>query len=134
MITHVIFDFDGTLVNTIDVVIHLLKELIKSKGAEMNQKVLGNYDGDCILWTGIINSISLLCLEYIPNLETFEKLAELINSELKLSFDVPSFKSTLFNILIENKHLFKVCPGVDNFLKHLKANNIPMAVATGNLK
>lgn len=46
MITHVLFDFDGTLVNTIDVAIHLLKELIKREGAEMNEKVKGKYNDD----------------------------------------------------------------------------------------
>ena len=42
-VTHVIFDFDGTIVNSVDIYIKVLRDYAISRGKELSPEVESNY-------------------------------------------------------------------------------------------
>lgn len=107
-VTHVIFDCDGTLVNSIERGIDVVDGIIRRTNPAL--------------------AINDRIRDFIPNLPSLRALVELINSELSLSLD-PLETSQL--ISDEARKDVVLLPGVHRLLRHLKAHHIPMAVCTG---
>ncbi|KAJ6225619.1 hypothetical protein RDWZM_004164 [Blomia tropicalis] len=108
MITHVLFDFDGTLVNSIDRIIEEVDQIIQkhSPNSRINKKIR----------------------DYIPNLTSFQNIVALVNSDFNLSLNLDEYAEKIGH---DSRINLKLMPGVEKLVQHLYKNNIPMAVATG---
>ncbi|XP_027206106.2 pseudouridine-5'-phosphatase-like [Dermatophagoides pteronyssinus] len=108
LITHILFDFDGTLVNTIDSLVNIVEQIVTEKNRLMTDEIR----------------------DFIPNMTSYRSLMEFINEKLNLHITYDEFKQDLLQ-----KHLdadIKLMPGVEELVEHFYLCNIPMAVATGN--
>ncbi|KAH9526337.1 Pseudouridine-5'-phosphatase [Dermatophagoides farinae] len=109
-ITHILFDFDGTLVNTIDTIVNIVERIVTERNRQMTNEIR----------------------DFIPNMTSYRSLLNVINEELNLQITLDEFKVDMLQ-----KHLdadIKLMPGVKQLVEHLYHCHIPMAIATGNSK
>lgn len=130
MVTHVLFDFDGTLVNTIDRIIEVVDDIIQKQNPSLriNEKIKGLPSLSDGTGHQLIVVFLFTSADYIPNLTSFQNLITLVNSELSLSLDPD--ENAVF-IGREARNNIELLPGVEKLVAHLHAHSIPMAVATG---
>ena len=113
MVSHVIFDMDGTVVDSESLLfsaIDVLSAKYKvSADLETKAKLLGH-----------------------PLKERAIQLYSDLGFEKYLTFQ--SFVSQLVSDCIQNvtNNGMKLMPGIERLVNHLRVNNIPMAIATGN--
>ncbi|CAG2116078.1 unnamed protein product, partial [Medioppia subpectinata] len=111
-ITHVLFDLDGTLVNTIDILIEVFREFAQSYG-----KILSNE-----IERGVAN------LTDIPIF--FDKVIDSLDLPRNKSIDRPAVhKEFMRQLYLKEAQLI---PGVERLVKHLHKHRVPIAIATGN--
>ncbi|CAG2174936.1 unnamed protein product [Oppiella nova] len=110
-ITHVLFDLDGTLVNTIDLLIDLLREYAESQGRTLTKDIereVANISNPEIFFNKYFDSIE------IPS---GQKDRQVLRHHILQSMYTKKFK---------------LIPGVERLVKHLHQHGIHMAIATGN--
>lgn len=107
-ITHCIFDFDGLLVDTETVFLSAIKSVVQRYGKHLNGELRSEISG---LWISQSGKILINKLDLPISLD--EYLHEV---------------RTQFNTMIPQISLM---PGVENLVKRLYENEIPMAICTG---
>lgn len=130
MATHVLFDFDGTLVNSVDHLQVIVDQIIQD--ANPTLRITDDIRGTSV---GIACHLLILffsLVEYCPNLISLDALCNYINETLHLSIDKTDFKRTVLTKL--PRCPLQLMPGIEKLVKHLHRHGIPMAVASGTLK
>ncbi|CAG2112193.1 unnamed protein product, partial [Medioppia subpectinata] len=110
-ITHVLFDLDGTLINTPEILVDILRDYAKSHGKVLSKEI-----------------------EFeVPNLTNVQNLFKKLLSSLNLILNETELKQLYHDIakrLISTK--VTLIPGVERLVKHLHRHGIHMAIATAN--
>lgn len=107
--THVIFDLDGTLMDTEKIYGLVMSELVGKFGVELTDIIRTKYQG---------STSAVACEICIKELELPTTLEELLKDFRQLALEK-----------IRNSIL---CPGAERLIKHLHSHNIPMAIATNS--
>lgn len=107
--THVIFDLDGTLVDTEKIYEQVVSELVGKFGIEIPESLKPKY-------FGLPSSVA--CEICLRELELPATLEELRNSYRQLA--------------LEKLRDSKLCAGAERLIKHFHSHNIPMAIATNS--
>lgn len=107
--THVIFDLDGTLMDTEIIYTEVFKELVEKFGFELTDAIESKYLG---------LSCSVACEVLLKELELPTTHEMLLKDFRKLSLEK-----------LQNSTL---CAGAERLMKHFHSHNIPMAIATNS--
>jgi len=109
-VTHVIFDLDGLLINSEVLFAKAIAVLLKRFGVKEYTKQLQ---------------------EKVLGMEV-DRGIQVIIDETNLPISVAQFRVMEKEIYEEEMRNCQLMPGVERLVKHLKAHNIPMAIATGS--
>lgn len=109
VVTHVIFDLDGTIVNTEKIYEGIYEEIANSFGKKISAELKVKYTG---------MQAKLAC--------------EVIVKELNLSILPEEFHKQLKEKALKFLSESELMPGVEKLIRHLSDKNIPIAIATNS--
>ncbi|CAO1314330.1 unnamed protein product [Diamesa serratosioi] len=107
--THVIFDLDGTLMDTEKIYEQVMSEVVGKFGIEIPESLKHKYFGlPC-------NVACEICL-----------------GELKLPVALEELQKSYKQLALVKLRESKLCAGAERLIKHFHSHNIPMAIATNS--
>lgn len=108
-VTHVIFDLDGTLIDSETVYCEIFSILASKYGKTFTSDIHN-------LTTGL------------PEQKTLQTIIE----KLELPVSINKFRQQFIELQKEKMNNVNLLPGAENLIRHLKRHKIPMAIATSS--
>ncbi|CAO1371294.1 unnamed protein product [Diamesa hyperborea] len=109
--THVIFDLDGTLMDTERIYSEVFKELVGKFGFELTESIEKKY-------LGLSSSAA----------------SEVLIKELELPTTHEVFLKDFRKLSLQKLQNSTLCAGAERLMRHFHSHNIPMAIATNSEK
>ncbi|CAG2119046.1 unnamed protein product, partial [Medioppia subpectinata] len=110
-ITHVLFDLDGTLINTPELVINLFRDYAKSHGKILSKEIemeVPNFNNMQVGFNKFMDSLNLVDVQV----------------------DRPQLMQDMVKQMLAKR--YDLIPGAERLVKHLHRHGIHMAIATTN--
>ncbi|CAG9863284.1 unnamed protein product [Phyllotreta striolata] len=108
-VTHVIFDLDGTILDTETMDFKIFRELAKKYGGKLTEEVYG----------GVLGTNEDIACKKIVN-------------DLNLDVEPEVFQAEYVDMVVQECPTAAFMPGVEQVVKALYKNEVPMAVATSS--